>query len=46
MAGNNVDASGDSAVIAVTAQSCVRELMTNPLWFWWLKHPDLLVEQL
>ncbi len=35
-----------TAVIAVSAQSCVRELMTNPLWFWWLKRPDLLVERM
>jgi AcrR family transcriptional regulator len=35
-----------AAVIAVSAQSCLRELMTNPLWFWWLKHPDLLVERM
>lgn len=35
-----------AAVIAVSARSCLRELMTSPLWFWWLKHPDLLVERM
>jgi AcrR family transcriptional regulator len=35
-----------AAVIAVSARSCLNELLTNPLWFWWLKHPDLLVERM
>jgi AcrR family transcriptional regulator len=34
------------AVIAVSARSCVRELTTNPLWFWWLQRPDLLVDRM
>jgi AcrR family transcriptional regulator len=32
--------------IALSSRCAMRELLTNPIWYWWLQRPDLLVERM
>jgi AcrR family transcriptional regulator len=37
----------DPVEIVATSVRCVaREMMTNPVWVWWVKRPDLIVERM
>ena len=33
-------------IIATSVRLVAREMMSNPMWHWWVKRPDLLVERL
>lgn len=33
-------------VVANSVRFVAREMMTNPIWQWWLKRPDLMVERM
>jgi AcrR family transcriptional regulator len=33
-------------IVATSVRLVAREMMTNPMWHWWVKRPDLLVERM
>lgn len=33
-------------VVATSVRLVAREMMTNPMWRWWLKRPDIMVERM
>lgn len=34
------------AIVAVSVRCVAREMMTNAVWSWWVKRPDLIVERM
>ena len=34
------------AVQAISIRLTMREMLTNPMWHWWMRQPDLLVERM
>jgi AcrR family transcriptional regulator len=33
-------------IVAISVRCVAREMMTNPVWYWWVKRPDLIVERM
>jgi AcrR family transcriptional regulator len=42
----SLEVSNPAAIQALSIRFTIREMLTNPMWKWWLKKPELLVEQI